>query len=212
VAIRIIISVDDRKVRRALERVSKAGRSLRKPLGRTALFIIRFAARLLRARNSGWGPMTGKLAKSLTMRLDELSVVVGSNLAYAAIQQLGGTVEPKGHKYLALPVLPALRRGGVWPRDLPRGSMQFAIADIRIGSHAWRGPALVRVEGTGNREQGTGTEEGARGRTKRRAGEVMFALIRRANIKGREYLVFGPDARGFLLADLKREYQKAVKG
>jgi phage gpG-like protein len=40
----------------------------------------------------------------------------------------------------------------------------------------------------------------------------MFALIRRANIKGRQYLVFGPDARGFLLADLRREYQKAIKG
>ena len=115
-------------------------------------------------------------------------------------------VEPKGHKYLAIPVLASLRRGGLYPRDLPRDSMKFAIADIRIGSHAWRGPALVRVKD----EFVTG--KNGKERRVKRAGEVMFALIKRAKIKGREYLVFGPEARAFLLEDLKAEAKRAWTG
>lgn len=190
---------DRRRFDAAVKRLLDLGRSPRVPFGRTALYIIRAARRLLRARAHDWGPMTGNLGKSLTYLLDSMSVTVGSNLVYAAIQQLGGTVEPKGHKYLAIPVLAALRRGGVWPRDIPKGSMKFAIAEIRLGSHSWTGPALVRTRAV----ERVGKD--GKTRTIQRAGQVMYALIRRARIRGREYLVFKEPARRFLFDELQRE-------
>ena len=197
-----------RFVRAALERMKAVGRSPRRALGRTGLFILREARRLIRARIREWGPLTGKLGKSLTMILDSMSVIVGSNLVYAAIQQLGGTVLPKGgRKYLAIPVLSSLRRGGVFPRDLPRGSMKFVpAAAIRIGTHSWTGPALVRTEDM------VKVGKDGKSRTVQRAGQVMFALIKRAVIKGRPYLVFGPPAREFLLGELRKDYTRAWRG
>ena len=177
------------------------------------MFIRREAARLLRAREREWGPPTGKLAQSLAIQLDEMSVTVGSNLIYAAIQQLGGEVLPKGHQYLAIPVLSHLRRAAVWPRDLPAGSMQFVSnAEIRIGSHAWTGPALVRAAD----EEVEGPWQGA-GKSRRReghvrpAGEVMFALVRRVMVRGRPYLTFSNEARAFALGELEAEYRRAWK-
>jgi phage gpG-like protein len=199
---------------RGAQRLAKTGRSLRRPFGRLGLFIRREAQRALRARVHEWGPATGRLAQSLAMRLDAVSVVVGSNLAYAAIQQFGGPVTPKGHKYLAIPVLPALRRRGVWPRDIPKGDMRFVPnAVIRIGSHSWTGPALVRAadqeietpfDGAGPKGQAQ-----ARRRPRRKAGEVMFALVKRVTIKGRPYLQFSDAARAFLIRQIELEYQRA---
>jgi phage gpG-like protein len=187
-----------RLLREAISGFARFGRGPRRSLGRLGLFIRRFAQRLLRARARDWGNAGGgKLGKSLAILLDSMSVTVGSNLVYAAIQQLGGTISPKaGRKYLALPALPELRRSGTYPRDLPRESMKFVPnARIRIGTHAWIGPALVRAEDVVN----------AQGRKTKRAGQVMFALVKRVTIKGREYLVFGPEARSYLIGELKRE-------
>lgn len=189
--------------------LARVGGSPRRALGRTALYLLRDARRLLRQRARDWSPQTGKLAKSLTFLLDSMSVVVGSNLAYAAIQQLGGTVRPKeGRRYLAIPVLPSLRRGGVWPRDLPEGRMKFVrAAPIRIGSHAWTGPALVRA----TEEERVSTRTG---KTRRvgTVGEVMYALIRRATIRGRPYLIFSSEARRFLVRELAMDYRRAMRG
>ncbi|MFH1417266.1 MAG: hypothetical protein ABII12_03150 [Planctomycetota bacterium] len=219
-AFRYIIQVDRRDskaVYDVFERLRKTGRNLRRPLGRIGLFIMREARRALRTRTRDWGPPTGRLPKSLAMRVDDVSVVVGSNLVYAAIQQLGGEVKPKGHKYLAIPVQRHLRRAGVWPRDLPQGSMKFVPnASIRVGSHSWTGPALVRVEDTELETPSDGAGVKGKGKQRRRpvrkAGEVMFALVKRVRIRGRPYLEFGRPARVFALAELEREYRRAIGG
>lgn len=194
------------RLQRVIAALTRVGASPKRAFGRTALFIIREARRLLRSRIREFGPHSGRLGKSLTMVLDSMSVIVGSNLVYAAIQQLGGTVKPKGHKYLAIPVQAHLRRSGVWPRDLDRESMKFVLnAKIRLGSRSWTGPALVRAEDE--------YREGKDGKQRRirKSGEVMFALVLRATIKGRPYLVFGNSARNFLFAELSRDYVRAFR-
>ena len=228
-AIAITIRADDaseRRLREAFERLARVGRSPRRALGRLGLFIRREAARLLRSRQHTWGPTSGKLAQSLAIRLDEVSVTVGSNLVYAAIQQRGKVVFPRGHKYLAIPVSPQLRRRGVWPRDIPRGDMKFVkAAHIRIGAHSWTGPALVRArdtevetsfDGAGMAAQGrghaTGRGQATRKRPVRKAGEVMFALVKRVTIKGRPYLTFSAEARAFALRELEAEFRRATGG
>lgn len=207
---------DTERLRAAIERLANVGRNTRVPLGRTGLFVRREAQRALRSRKHDWGPSTSRLSKSLAMEVGPNYVVVGSNLIYARIQQEGGVVTPRGHKYLALPVLGHLRRGGVWPRDLPEGSMRFVPnAAIKTGSHAWTGPALVRAADTEveHSSQGAGRKGGEKkaGHV-RKAGEVMFALVRRVTIKGRPYLTFSPSAREFALAEFERAYQRAIGG
>lgn len=207
---------DSRELQAAFERLSKTGRSLRRPLGRIGLFIMREARRALRSRKRDWGPPTGRLPKSLAMRLDDVSVVVGSNLVYAAIQQLGGEVRPK-RKYLAIPVQSHLRRRGVWPRDLPQDSMKFVpAASIRIGARSWIGPALVRVKDTELETSFDGAGKQGQGKPRRRptrqAGEVMFALVKRVKIRGRPYLAFGRPARLFALQEIEKEYRRAIGG
>jgi phage gpG-like protein len=205
---------DAERLRAAIERLSSVGRNARVPLGRTGLFVRREAQRSLRARRHDWGPSTSKLSKSLAMEVGPNYAVVGSNLVYAAIQQLGGTVTPRGHKYLALPALGHLRRAGVWPRDLPKDSMRFErAAAIKIGSHSWIGPALVRAKDTEVEHsfQGAGKKGGEKkAGHKRKAGEVMFALVRKVTIRGRPYLTFSPAAREFMLAEFERAYTRAV--
>ena len=226
--------VGERELRAALERLSKFPRSLRRVLGRTGLWIGREARRIIRSSPHTWGPTTGKTGKSITQRLDEVSVTVGSNLRWAAVLHEGtaglpgGAITPRGHKYLAIPALPHLRRGGVWPRDLPRGSMRFVPnARIKIGSHSWTGPALVRA--SDQRIGGTSEGAGVQGRDSRgqftddvkrqknavrSAGEVMFALVKRVRIRGIHYLTlpWQRGGRAFLLAEAGREAQRRWKG
>lgn len=209
-------AADAAKLKAAVERLASVGRNARAPLGRTGLFVRREAQRTLRARKHDWGPSTSKLSKSLAMEVGPNYVVVGSNLVYARIQQEGGVVTPRGHKYLALPVLGHLRRGGVWPKDLPRESMKFVPnAAIKIGSHSWVGPALVRAADTEVEHsfQGAGRKGGEKkaGHV-RKAGEVMFALVRKVTIRGRPYLTFSPAAREYMLAEFERAYQRVIGG
>lgn len=208
-------AADQAAIRAAFERLATVGRRPRRVLMRIGLFVRREARRRLRQRARDWGPGTNKLSQSLAMLVDEMSVVVGSNLKYAAIQQLGGVVEPQGHKYLALPAQAAMRRSGIWPRDLPKDSLRFVPnAAIRIGSHAWTGPALVRANSEfeikrRTKKDGTAVEKAVE---TKRAGEILFALVKRVTIRGREYLVFDEQARRFSLGELEREYQAALRG
>lgn len=215
----------EKEIRAAVERLSKLGRSPRRSLGRLGLWIAREARRIIRAQSHSWGASSGKLGKSITQKLNDASIVVGSNLKYAAVQHEGtaglpgGAIVPKGHKYLAIPVLAHLRRAGVWPRDLPRDSMRFVpAAKIRIGSHSWIGPALVRMgnQAVEHSFQGAGLKGvGAKAAPRvRRDGEVMFALVRRSRIRGSHYLTL-PWQRGgkaFLLGELTREATQRWKG
>ena len=207
-AIRFTIQPDKgdlKKLRAAFERFRKLGRSPRPVLGRIGLYVRREAQRRLRTRRRDWGPPTGRLRNSLAMRLGDNFVVVGSNLVYAAIQQLGGVVRPKTGRYLAIPATTQLRRRGVWPRDLPRGSMKFVwAADIQIGTHRWRGPALVRAA------EAAPARPGSRQRaTRGQLGEVMFALVRQVKIRGRPFLVFDQAAQAFSRQPFRRENDNA---
>jgi phage gpG-like protein len=146
------------------------------------------------------------------MLLSPMFVEVGSNLVYAAIQQLGGTVKPT-RKYLAIPVPPSLRRRGVWPRDLPSDQLKFVPdANIKIGSRRWIGPALVRAkpveietpfDGAGKKTKGN--------RARSKEGEVLFALVKKVTIKGRPYLVFDRKARNFLFHQIGIALLRAVR-
>lgn len=193
-------------------------------MGRIGLFVQREARRRLRSRKSAWGPKTTRLSKSIAVRYDDRSVVVGSNLVYAAVQQLGhpGITPKPGRKYLAIPATSALRRRGVWPRDLPKDSMKFVPnASIRLGSRSWIGPALVRAQSTDSEKKMTGAQgrtttgqyakkgEGGGSLT---IGEVMFALVKRVKIKARPYLVFDRATQQFALAEFERAYQRAIGG
>ncbi len=201
------------ELRAGFERVMSVSKTARPVLGPLGLFIRREAQRALRSRPKDWGAPSGRLSRSLAIRLDEFSVQVGSNLVYAAIQQVGGEVKPKSGKYLAIPVPADLRRRGVWPRDLPRDSMQFKPAEkIRIGSRSWIGPALVRKENV--TRPGKTKKDGTPGKERivKAAGEVMFALVKRVRIRGREYLVLSSEAKRFAMVRLEAEYRKAVGG
>jgi len=225
---------DLRRLQNAFKQLRRAGGDQRRVLGRVGIYMTREARRRLRARKRDWGPTTFRLSKSLAMVVDANSVTVGSNLVYARIQQLGGTVRPK-RKYLALPVDATLRRRGVWPRDLPKDSLKFVPnARIRIGSHAWTGPALVRANdvrlprqaastiGGGTFLDSAGRLRAADGKFIRKgdvgggrtlpAGEVLFALVKRVRIKGRPYLVFDTKAKAFLLQQIEADIQRRLRG
>lgn len=202
-----------RQIEDAFARLRRAGGNQREVLGLLGIFIRREAQRRLRSRKREWGPTTFRLGKSLAMRLDNYSVTVGSNLVYAAIQQLGGDVRPK-RKYLAIPVNTTLRRRGVWPRDLPDDQLKFVPnAKIRIGSRSWTGPALVRAKAVEIQTTGDGAGRGTkRRRAKSKEGEVLFALVKRVRIKGRPYLVFDDAARQFLFGQILRSLRRAAGG
>lgn len=203
----------NRRLAAAFTRLRNTATDVRVALGRIGMFVRRNAQRLLRQRQRTWGPMTLRLSRSLAIVVERNAVRVGSNLVYAAIQQLGGEVRPKTAKFLAIPVSPQLRRRGVWPRDLPRDSMKWVPnADIRIGSHSWKGPALVRA--TDETRPGTPRKNGSQGKDRivKRAGEVMFALVRRASIQGRPYLVFDAPAQVFALAEFSKLFRRRWGG
>lgn len=206
--ITITIWPDERQLndlRRAIERLISVGRSPRVPLGRIGLYGRRDAQQRLRARTKSWGPHSGRLSKSIAIMLGEDFVAWGSNLVYARKQQEGGRIDPKG-VYLAIPAQAHLRRRGVWPRDLPRDSMRFHPAtEIKIGKHSWIGPALIR--------RGTlTTDEKGKKKWSKGASEVMFALLKSVNIRGRPYLVFDDKGKAFALRQFELEYQKALRG
>lgn len=202
------LSAYEQKVSRALAGIGELAANARPVLGQIGLYVRREAQRSLRSREKSWGPHSGRLSRSLAIQIDAASVSVGSNLVYAAIQQLGGAVRPKSGKYLALPVPPQLRRRGVWPRDLPRDSMRFVPnAAIQIGSHSWTGPALVRAANV--TVPGRKRKDGSPGKPRvvNQAGEVMFALVKRVRVKGKPYLRFDSKAQAFALSALTRAFK-----
>jgi len=188
-AVGLQIKADTRAVRKRLERLAKVGGHLEPVLRQIGVDVRRNAQARLRARKSDYGPSSGRLSKSLTMSVSPRLVRVGSPLVYAAVQQLGHPgIQPKRGRYLAIPATTALRRRGVWPSDLPRGSMKFTVTQIVIGRRSWKGPALVDPA----------------------SGEVMFALVKSVKIKGRAYLKFASREQAFALRAIRRHYLKAI--
>lgn len=185
---RVVITSDDKEIRRAFERLLKLGRSPRTVLQRMGLWLRRDGQRRLRARSVKpvYGKSTGKLSKSLTLAVEgDKTVYVGSALPYAAIQQVGGTVRPKTVKCLAIPTQKSLARSGVWPRDWPRGALRFVPNN--------KGGNVV------------GWLFGRHAGVKRAKDEMMYMLVRQSKIPGEAYLV--PESnefRSFALAELER--------
>lgn len=208
---------DVQELFRAMEDLRRTGRSLRRPMGQIALYTRRASQRRLRNRPREWGARTGRLSKSLAIRVSETGFAVGSNLVYAAIQQLGGEIRPK-RKYLAIPVDSSVRRSGSWPRDFPAGALAYKpAARIRIGRHSWVGPALVRKRDEAPKVESDGKvrkrDEGGRFAKKAaQKGDVVFALVKRVRIRGRPYLVFNRDAQLFALRAIAAEYQRKLPG
>ena len=202
-----------RKLERELREIERLAGNPEQPFGRTGLYMLRDARRRLRQRKSDWGPRTYRLSKSLAMVVAPTYLEVGSPLVYAAIQQLGGTVKPK-HVYLALPVLASARRRGVWPRDLPKDQIKFVPnAHIKIGSHSWIGPALVRAKDVEIETSfdGAGKKTKGRRRPTAKAGQVLFALVRQVTITDRPYLVFTDKTRDFLFEQIRHELQRLTR-
>lgn len=203
--------VDDADLIRGLKGLMRLGRSPRQQLGQIGLFMRRGAQPRLRRRpKRPRGVRTHRLEKSLTMRLQEFEVVVGSNLIYAAIQQLGGTVKPRTAKALAIPMLPHLARRGVWPRDLPRDSMRY-VANRRskggrkgVVGYLFRAKKEERVIQRGKNKGKT--------RSVGKVGELMYLLVSRSKIKGQPYLIFGPEERGFSLRVIRMAQMAAWRG
>lgn len=70
---------------------------------------------------------TGKLAKSINVeQISDGKVSVGTNLVYARVQNEGHpnlkSSRPRG--LLAVPATAALKRAGIWPRDM-KGMLEF---------------------------------------------------------------------------------------
>lgn len=194
-----------REVAAAIERLSRVGGRLRRPMLRTALFVRRTAQRRLRSRRSRWGLSRGLLARSLTYRVDDGGMVVGSALRYAAIQQVGGDVVPRTARALAIPVAPHLRRSGIWPRDLPRDSMRFVPVN--------RGDVvglLVRAKLADMAERGKPGAGGPGRRPRQKIGETLYVLMRRVRVPGQPYLVWDGESERFLVAEVEREYRRTI--
>lgn len=82
----------------------------------------RIASRVIEDRVS-----TGRLAKSINVeQIGDGKVSVGTNLKYARVQNEGHpnlkSSRPRG--LLAVPATPALKRAGIWPRDM-KGMLEF---------------------------------------------------------------------------------------
>lgn len=62
--------------------------------------------------------LTRRLRNSITYEATNNSVVVGTNVLYAAIHQFGGVVRAKNGPFLSIPVTPEARKAGS-PRNMP---------------------------------------------------------------------------------------------
>lgn len=177
------ISVDTRGNQAAFEGLSARVLDLKDPLQAVGDYGALQAQQRLSDRPAEWHPHTGELGRSITatvtLRAGSQEVEVGSDLVYARIQQEGGTVRPVRGKYLALPIPDFLAKQGTLARNFP-GKLKFKRAvQIKIGTRAWRGPALVAPGAT---------PEG---------GRPMYALIKKAVIPARPYLIWDDDWANF---------------
>jgi len=96
------------------------------------------------------GVRSGRLAASLTQgdphniyEQGQNSVRVGTNLAYAAQVQYGGTIYPREGRALAIPLVDRLKRDELWPRDLgpSRELLEY------VPGKAGRAPVLIDPTG-----------------------------------------------------------------
>lgn len=112
--------------RKPFDTVSAAFRNPEKLMTRIGLFAQEQARSRIRAQVAqGEGISSGRLMASFEVgnpesifEVNRHSVVVGTNLRYAAQRQFGGTIYPKDGDALAIPLDDKLKRHGIWPREL----------------------------------------------------------------------------------------------
>lgn len=119
-------------------------------------------------KKAGDGRKTGQLARAVGMRMDNTNriLTVGTNVArqtdvkYAKIQDEGGTIRPKGHPYLAIPM-----RG---IKDRPKDHPEAFVIETKRGSVLLVERAWSRAGGAGKGWRGSGYKPGLR---------ALFALV-----------------------------------
>lgn len=131
---------------------------------------------------------TGNLPASLTVfEVTNSKVVYGSNLVYAAQVHFGGTILPRDAKALAIPLLPALQRQQLSPRDLDP-NREFLKFIPYTGSKPNVFGLLINPK-----EDLTGRQRKARGRLPGYPPGPLFALAYWVTQKPRPYLFLDED-------------------
>jgi phage gpG-like protein len=102
------LSVDLPDFQKLINKVEGLPAEVRKDMGKTILAVTLLVEKSAKAKVKSNFKGVGALAASIThkiMKLAGLSVAgqVGTNLAYAAIHEFGGTIEPKNAKWLTIP-------------------------------------------------------------------------------------------------------------
>lgn len=134
---------------------------------------------------------TGQLANSITygFRRSGRTLVVGSNLEYAGVQQYGARIVPTaGKKWLAIPVSPPLnvsQRRTAKPRDFPEA---FVLIKGPEGPGLYR--RATRAVAFSRFSRGVSKHAGG----KRNAIERIFAFRKSVRITARPYLKWTPRA------------------
>jgi hypothetical protein len=118
-------------------------------MAKTGDYLLEDAKRRLAARNS---PVSiGRLAKSLRRKAYKMAVTVASVLAYARVQQEGGTIYPKRGKMLAIPLRVEDARIHLWPR-MVAGKPGVSLFVVKLGPKVI---LMYRKEHTKGKKAGT---------------------------------------------------------
>ena len=208
-AVSLSVSVQDAGVKKLLSDVLRKTGDLRQPMSELGLYMVREAGRRLRERTAKSDDSTGALRASLTFRAGSDQVTVGSNLVYAAVQQLGfgapGIRAKPPLKRIAIPLLPNLRRRHIWPRDLPKDFLKLIVS--KKGQWILMGPASgiqtaheERVAGEHRRRYLRGSE----GDYKEKDLIPWFLLVKASVIPARPFIAFDAAASKFLKTRLMR--------
>ena len=139
---------------------------LQKNVEEACIFVQRDARRNVRTGgSSGLHRITGHLVNSIVYEMGRLTGKIGSNLRYARIHELGGTISA-GSGALAVPVHPDARKSG-GPHNM---------TDLTFIPRKGKPPLLVRERTFGKIGGG------------RKAIDIMFVLLKSVRIPARPYL------------------------
>ena len=144
--------------------------ALKKGLTHAAMVVVKAAKKNIPGSGKGKGKnaaavpehltsRTGFLRNSITFEVSGLEAHIGTNVKYARIHELGGTIRPKGHPFLAIPVgdyddsprahenlrfVPRGARGGLLIEgDSPGGRVQYVLKrEVVIPKRPYLQPAL----------------------------------------------------------------------
>jgi hypothetical protein len=155
------IEVDVSGAIRKTAALRKVPQAARKQLARWGANSVRELKRVAAGmKKSGSGRKTGQLARAVGMRMDGRTLIVGTNVRnetdvkYAKIQDEGGTIRPKGHPYLALPLRGIKDR----PKDHPNAFViETRRGNVLLVEEMWRGAG-----GAGKGWRGSGYKRGIR--------------------------------------------------